>query len=41
MKSKAEKFKEKLAQILQTDESKVDVFSVMLKQRRPPITDLR
>ncbi|XP_035701024.1 neural-cadherin isoform X3 [Folsomia candida] len=39
--SKAEKFKEKLAQILNTEPSKVDVFSVMLKQRRPPITDVR
>ena len=41
MKSKAQKLRTKLAQILQTDESKVDIFSVMLKQRRPPITDVR
>lgn len=41
VKSKAEKFREKLAQILGTDEANVDVFSVMLKQRRPPITDVR
>jgi hypothetical protein len=41
VKSKAQKFREKLAQILNTDETKVDVFSVMVKQRRPPITDVR
>ena len=41
VRSKAQKLRTKLAQILQTDESKVDIFSVMVKQRRPPITDVR
>ncbi|CAG7819551.1 unnamed protein product [Allacma fusca] len=41
VRSKAQKLRTKLAQILQTEESKVDIFSVMLKQRRPPITDVR
>lgn len=40
-KSKAQKLKAKLAQILNTEESKIDIFSVMLKQTRPPITDVR
>lgn len=40
-KSKAQKLKAKLAQILNTEESKIDIFSVMLKQARPPITDVR
>lgn len=41
VKSKAQKLRAKLAQILNTEETKIDIFSVMLKQTRPPITDIR
>jgi len=41
VKSKAEKFKDKLAEILLTDRENVDVFSVQLRRRHPPLTDVR
>lgn len=40
-KSKAEKFKEKIAELLHTNRDNVDVFSVQLRQKHPPITDVR
>lgn len=40
-KSKAERFREKLAELLNTDKDNVDVFSVQLRRKHPPITDVR
>lgn len=41
VKSKYEKLREKLAQLLSVDRENVDIFSVQLRQQRPPITDVR
>nr|MBE5724508.1 Cadherin-N [Cucujiformia] len=40
-KGKAEKFKEKIADLLNTDRENVDVFSVQLRRKHPPVTDVR
>ncbi|XP_044750155.1 neural-cadherin isoform X5 [Coccinella septempunctata] len=40
-KSKAEKFKDKIADLLNTDRDNVDVFSVQLRRKHPPVTDVR
>lgn len=40
-KSKLEKFKDKIAQLLHIDRYNVDVFSVQLRQKHPPVTDVR
>ncbi|XP_045472649.1 neural-cadherin isoform X1 [Harmonia axyridis] len=40
-KSKAEKFKDKIADLLNTDRENVDVFSVQLRRKHPPVTDVR
>lgn len=40
-KSKIDKFKEKLADLLSTDKENVDVFSVQLRRKHPPLTDIR
>ncbi|KAG5675458.1 hypothetical protein PVAND_005362 [Polypedilum vanderplanki] len=39
--SKLEKFKDKLADLLGTDKENVDVFSVQLRRKHPPLTDIR
>lgn len=41
MRSKADKFREKLADLLHIDRENVDVFSVQLRRRNPPLTDIR
>lgn len=40
-KSKIEKFKDKIAELLHIDRYNVDVFSVQLRQKHPPVTDVR
>ncbi|XP_017771131.1 PREDICTED: neural-cadherin [Nicrophorus vespilloides] len=40
-KSKAEKFKDKIAELLSTHRDNVDVFSVQLRRKHPPVTDVR
>ncbi|XP_065164456.1 neural-cadherin isoform X4 [Atheta coriaria] len=40
-KSKAEKFKDKIAELLKTERENVDVFSVQLRRKHPPVTDVR
>lgn len=40
-KSRYEKFREKIAELVGTSKENVDIFTVMLKQERPPITDVR
>lgn len=40
-KSKYEKFKEKIASLLGADKDNVDVFSVQLRRKHPPVTDVR
>ncbi|KAF5301279.1 hypothetical protein FQA39_LY19101 [Lamprigera yunnana] len=40
-KSKAEKFKDKIADLLNTDRDNVDVFSIQLRRKHPPVTDVR
>ncbi|KAK9710914.1 Laminin G domain [Popillia japonica] len=40
-KSKAEKFKEKIANLLNIERDNVDVFSVQLRRKHPPVTDIR
>ncbi|XP_021703018.1 neural-cadherin isoform X1 [Aedes aegypti] len=40
-KSKLERFREKLAELLNIDKKNVDVFSVQIKQKSPAITDVR
>lgn len=39
--SKADLFKDKLASLLKIDKEKVDVFSVQLRRKHPPLTDIR
>lgn len=39
--SKLEKFKDKLADLLNADRENVDVFSVQLRRKHPPLTDIR
>lgn len=39
--SKADRFRDKLADLLNTDKENVDVFSVQLRRKHPPITDIR
>ncbi|XP_043475146.1 neural-cadherin isoform X3 [Leptopilina heterotoma] len=39
--SKADLFKDKLANLLKIDKEKVDVFSVQLRRKHPPLTDIR
>nr|BAD91055.1 Af2-cadherin [Artemia franciscana] len=41
IKSKLQKFREKLASMLSIPVENVDVFSVQMRQERPPITDIR
>lgn len=41
MKSKLERLKDKLADLLNTDKENVDVFSVQLRTKHPPVTDVR
>uniref|UniRef100_T1J0L7 Neural-cadherin n=1 Tax=Strigamia maritima TaxID=126957 RepID=T1J0L7_STRMM len=41
IKSKYEKFREKIAELMGVAKDNVDVFTVMMKQDRPPITDVR
>ena len=41
MRSKADKFREKIADLLHVDRENVDVFSVQLRRRNPPLTDIR
>lgn len=41
MRSKADKFRDKLADLLSTDRDNVDVFSVQLRKKHPPTTDIR
>lgn len=41
VRSKADKFKDKLVDILNTARENIDVFSVQLKQKYPPLTDIR
>ncbi|GLH00437.1 Neural-cadherin [Gryllus bimaculatus] len=40
-KSKAERFRDKLADLLNTDRENIDVFSVQLRRKHPPVTDVR
>ena len=39
--SKADRFKEKLADLLNIERENVDVFSVQLRRKHPPVTDIR
>lgn len=39
--SKADHFRDKLANILDTNRNNIDVFSVQLRRRYPPVTDVR
>jgi len=41
IKSKYDKFRDKMAQLLGTDRENIDIFSIQLRQQRPPITDIR
>ncbi|XP_067135660.1 neural-cadherin-like isoform X2 [Centruroides vittatus] len=41
VKSKYEKFRDMIADLTNTSPNNVDIFSVILKQERPPITDVR
>nr|CAD7440271.1 unnamed protein product [Timema bartmani] len=40
-KSKADRFRDKLANLLNTERENVDVFSVQLRRKHPPVTDIR
>ncbi|CAH1131679.1 unnamed protein product [Ceutorhynchus assimilis] len=40
-KSKAQKFREKLAELLNVNTKNIEVFSVQLRQKQPPVTDIR
>ncbi|XP_066147632.1 neural-cadherin isoform X5 [Euwallacea fornicatus] len=40
-KSMAEKFRDKIADLLNVDRENVDVFSVQLRRKHPPVTDVR
>ncbi|XP_030383016.1 neural-cadherin [Scaptodrosophila lebanonensis] len=39
--SKLDRFRDKLADLLNTERENVDIFSVQLKRRHPPLTDVR
>ncbi|KAL5279010.1 hmr-1.2 family protein [Megaselia abdita] len=39
--SKLDRFRDKLADLLNTDRENVDIFSVQMKRRHPPLTDIR
>ncbi|XP_065357377.1 neural-cadherin isoform X3 [Calliphora vicina] len=39
--SKMDRFRDKLADLLNTDRENVDIFSVQLKKKHPPLTDIR
>ncbi|XP_067623205.1 neural-cadherin isoform X2 [Eurosta solidaginis] len=39
--SKLDRFRDKLADLLNADRENVDIFSVQLKRRHPPLTDIR
>ncbi|XP_046867035.1 neural-cadherin isoform X8 [Drosophila willistoni] len=39
--SKMDRFRDKLADLLNTERENVDIFSVQLKRRHPPLTDVR
>ncbi|KAJ4431420.1 hypothetical protein ANN_20017, partial [Periplaneta americana] len=39
--SKADRFRDKLADLLNTERENVDVFSVQLRRKHPPVTDIR
>ncbi|XP_049867140.1 neural-cadherin isoform X1 [Pectinophora gossypiella] len=39
--SKLEQFKDKLADLLNTERENIDVFSVQLRKKHPPVTDVR
>jgi len=41
VRSKIDKLRDKLSQLLGTDVENIDIFSVQLRQQRPPITDVR
>ena len=41
IKSKYDKFRDKMAQLLGIDRENIDIFSIQLRQQRPPITDIR
>ncbi|KAE8737624.1 hypothetical protein FOCC_FOCC016911, partial [Frankliniella occidentalis] len=41
VRSKADKFREKIADLLHVDRENVDVFSVQSRRRNPPLTDIR
>lgn len=39
--SKADRFRDQLADLLNTERENVDVFSVQLRRKHPPVTDIR
>lgn len=41
IRSKMERLRNKLADLLNTEREKVDIFSVQLRKRYPPLTDIR
>jgi len=41
VRSKADKLRDKLAELLATERDNVDVFSVQLRRKFPPMTDVR
>ncbi|XP_073987911.1 neural cadherin isoform X3 [Rhodnius prolixus] len=41
VRSKMERLRDKLADLLNTEREKVDIFSVQLRKRYPPLTDIR
>lgn len=41
VRSKADRLREKLAELLATERDNVDVFSVQLRRKHPPLTDVR
>lgn len=41
VRSKIDRFRDKLADLLNTDRDSVDVFSVQLRRKHPPLTDVR
>jgi hypothetical protein len=41
VRSKADKLRDKLAELLATERDNVDVFSVQLRRKYPPLTDVR
>lgn len=41
VRSKADRFRDKLAELLNVEPENVDVFSVQLRRKYPPLTDVR